>query len=456
MTVRFVLNGEPTRSTTATPTSRCCSGCARRAAPAPRKAAPRASAARAPSPWSRRRARPAHVSSGQQLPGAAARRRRARPWSPSRASPRATARCTRSSSAMVEAGGSQCGYCTPGFVVSLFCEYYRPDRARRLRSRVDQRQPLPLHRLPADRRRRRARCRRRPPRLAARSRRRAPAPGRPVDHAGRRRFVAPDVAGRALARAAPTPGARCSSRAAPTDGATSISSIERSRAGLARGAARAAALHGRPDGDRDRRRPDACRSSRSGSAREQPRLALLSSSSGRCSRRGRSATARRSAATSPPRRRSATCRRRCSRSTPTADAGERRAGERRLALARLLHRLPQDGARARRDHRQRAPAAPAARGAAVLQGQQARARRHLDGRGRVRARSRPTDGAVERLRARLRRRRRDAAARAADRGAGVGQPWNAATALRPRRGALAAPGHARSTTTAAAPPIAAR
>jgi xanthine dehydrogenase small subunit len=31
--------------------------------------------------------------------------------------------------AMVERGGSQCGYCTPGFVVSLFCEYYRPGRA---------------------------------------------------------------------------------------------------------------------------------------------------------------------------------------------------------------------------------------------------------------------------------------------------------------------------------------
>jgi xanthine dehydrogenase small subunit len=30
--------------------------------------------------------------------------------------------------AMVERGGSQCGYCTPGFVVSLFCEYYRPGR----------------------------------------------------------------------------------------------------------------------------------------------------------------------------------------------------------------------------------------------------------------------------------------------------------------------------------------
>lgn len=33
-----------------------------------------------------------------------------------------------SQAALAAAGGSQCGYCTPGFVISLFCEHYRRDR----------------------------------------------------------------------------------------------------------------------------------------------------------------------------------------------------------------------------------------------------------------------------------------------------------------------------------------
>ena len=65
-------------------------------------------------------------------------------------------------------GGSQCGYCTPGFVCSMAAEYYRADRAplaaggparprarpQRLRPARPERQPVPLHRLPPDPRRR--------------------------------------------------------------------------------------------------------------------------------------------------------------------------------------------------------------------------------------------------------------------------------------------------------------
>ena len=56
--------------------------------------------------------------------------------------------------AMVDQHGSQCGFCTPGFVMALFALYQRPTGAvtRDGGQRLDRRQPLPLHRLPADRR----------------------------------------------------------------------------------------------------------------------------------------------------------------------------------------------------------------------------------------------------------------------------------------------------------------
>ena len=56
--------------------------------------------------------------------------------------------------AMVDLHGSQCGFCTPGFVMALFALYHRAGtRAGRsaARERLDRRQSLPLHRLPADR-----------------------------------------------------------------------------------------------------------------------------------------------------------------------------------------------------------------------------------------------------------------------------------------------------------------
>ena len=51
--------------------------------------------------------------------------------------------------AIAEGGGSQCGYCTPGFVVSLFAEYYRPGRTGACDASFHGRQSLPMHWIPS-------------------------------------------------------------------------------------------------------------------------------------------------------------------------------------------------------------------------------------------------------------------------------------------------------------------
>ncbi len=108
-------------------------------------------------------------------------------------------------------GGSQCGFCTPGFVCSMAAEYYRADREggdarcragrQRVRPARRRRQPVPLHRLPPDPRRRvrpRRTGRRRP---AGRALLRAAACGPADQDQQRRRRVRPT--GRPAGDAAP-------------------------------------------------------------------------------------------------------------------------------------------------------------------------------------------------------------------------------------------------------------
>ena len=68
-------------------------------------------------------------------------------------------RCIPVQQAMVETHGSQCGFCTPGFVMSLFALFHegkQPDRAADRRRAC--RQSVPLHRLRPDHRRGRRAC----------------------------------------------------------------------------------------------------------------------------------------------------------------------------------------------------------------------------------------------------------------------------------------------------------
>ena len=88
---------------------------------------PRASAARARWPCAAGPTARERVPRGQQLPDVAADGRRAARSTRSKRW-RAMGGSRRCSRRMAAAGGSQCGYCTPGFVMSLFAEHYRPGR----------------------------------------------------------------------------------------------------------------------------------------------------------------------------------------------------------------------------------------------------------------------------------------------------------------------------------------
>ena len=53
--------------------------------------------------------------------------------------------------AMVDHHGSQCGFCTPGFVMSIFAMYRsEPKPGQSAGQRCDRRQLVPVHRLSAD------------------------------------------------------------------------------------------------------------------------------------------------------------------------------------------------------------------------------------------------------------------------------------------------------------------
>ena len=129
-----------------------------------RDAAPRKAAARATAAPARSRSggcATASSSTSRSMPASCSSARSTAPRSSrSRTSPQADGTLHPVQAAMVEKHGSQCGFCTPGFVMALFALYQSTDGAvtRERGQRLDRRQPLPLHRLPADRR-----CRRSPP-----------------------------------------------------------------------------------------------------------------------------------------------------------------------------------------------------------------------------------------------------------------------------------------------------
>ena len=287
---------------------------------------------RAPGRAGRRRQR---LSRRQQLPAARCRRRpgtrstRSKGW-------RRTATLADAQQAMAAAGGSQCGYCTPGFVMSLFAEQYRPDRvgpcdplamAGNL-CRCTGYRPIrdaALSLGPA------------PPGALARSARRSPR--RALDAVRLPRLLAAGDARRVSrgARGASRRG-RHRWRLGPRR------RIESARHALAaprqpRSDRRAARVHRRRDARCAIGAGAAARRTSSGCGSDAP--AAVARAGSRSSRRRRFAIAPRSAATSPRRRRSATRRRCCSRSTRSSTSPGR---DGRRAIAARRRSSPATGA----------------------------------------------------------------------------------------------------------------
>ena len=325
---------------------------------------------------------------------------------------------------MAAAGGSQCGYCTPGFVMSLFAEQYRPGPRRAVRSAGAGRQSVPLHRLPSD-----SRCR-----AGARSARRPVASRDRLDAAGAARSSAVSVDG--FSRPSTVDECVATARGRSRRDAHRRRHGPRRRVEPARPAL---AAPGQRRGDRRAARRSTRRADASAIGAALPLTDIgrrwhgapdgRSRVARRCSRRRRSATAPRSAATSPRPRRSATPRRCCWRSM-RACTSPGRAGAATCRSSSFFTGYRQTALQPGELLTAIEIPKPLPQRRALLQGRQAAARRHQHRRGGDGDRSRRRAAAcgARGSRSAASPPRRCASSAAED--AVVGQPWNEAAVER--------------------------